>query len=189
MTATDEPRTGVSAATATAEVPTASRGLRASLFLERFNRPITIVAAILILIFDRVIAPSMMMGPAYVSVVLLSLWAPRTRDTYLAATLCTVFQVFDMAMTDPPRAFGLYIANRTLAIGVIWVTAAMCLWRKRQHQYDGRVLAQAERALLESREVLSALDRAEKAEEAHRQAEARLSSNARSACASTRPSY
>ena len=35
-------------------------------------------------------------------------------------------------------------------------------------------LAQAERALTESREVLGALARAEKAEDAHRQAEARL---------------
>ena len=175
MTATDEPRTGVSAATASADVPSAHRaGLRASVFLERFNRPITIVAAVLILIFDRVIAPQMMMGPAYVTVVLLSLWAPRTRDTYLAATLCTAFQAFDMAMTEVPMALGLYIANRTLAVGVIWMTAAMCLWRKRQQQHDARVLAQAERALQESREVLTALDRAEKAEEAHRQAEARL---------------
>jgi len=176
MTATDEPRTGVSAATtASANTRSAHRaGARAGAFLERFNRPITIIAACTILLFDRVVAPTMIMGAAYVIVVLLSLWAPRTRDTYLAATLCTAFLVFDAVMTNSPIAMWMYVTNRVLAIGVIWITAVMCLWRKRQQQEDALVLSQAERALLESREVLDALNRAEKAEAAHRQAEARL---------------
>jgi PAS domain S-box-containing protein len=178
MTATDESRTGVSAATTgSADAPSASRavGSRAGAFLERFNRPITIVAALTILAFDRVLTPSMVLGAAYVTVVLLSLWAPRTRDTYLAATLCTVFVLFDTVMTHPPGLpMGLYLSNRGLSVGVIWMTALMCLWRKRQQAVDARVLAQAERALVESREVLQALNRAEKAEAAHRQAEARL---------------
>src|SRR5262249_19584013 len=124
--------------------------------------------------FDRVVAPQMIMGAAYVTVVLLSLWAPRTRDTYLAATLCTAFVLFDTVMTDAPIAMWLYLANRILVVSVIWLTATMCLWRKRQQQDDARALAQAERALVESRHVLEALNRAEKAEAAHRQAEARL---------------
>ena len=174
MTAIDEPRTEVSAA-ASADAQAAQRaGSRAGALLERFNRPITVVTAITILLFDRFVAPSMVMGAAYVTVVLLSLWAPRTRDTYLAALLCTAFVVFDTAMTEPSVSMWLYVTNRILAIGVIWMTAIMCLWRKRQQEVDARVLAQAERALMESREVLQALDRAEKAEEAHRQAEARL---------------
>jgi two-component system, sensor histidine kinase and response regulator len=178
MTATDEPRTRVSAASA--DVPAAHdaqsayRAGRASAFLERFNRPITIVAAIAILILDRFVAPTMGMGAAYVTVVLLSLWAPRTRDTYLAALLCTAFLVFETVSTKTDVPMWLYAANRALAIGVIWMTAVMCLWRKRQQEADARALAQAESALLESREVLQAIDRAEKAEEAHRQAEARL---------------
>ncbi|MEP7245245.1 MAG: response regulator [Gammaproteobacteria bacterium] len=149
-------------------------GSRAGAWLERFNRPITIVAALTILLFDRVIAPTMVMGAAYVTVVLLSLWAPRTRDTYLAATLCTLFLLFDIVMTHAPAGLGLYYTNRSLAIGVIWTTAVLCLWRKRQQQDDARVLAQAARALVESREVLGALARAEKAEEGHRVAESRL---------------
>src|SRR5690348_7886915 len=178
MTAIVEPRTGVS--TASADVPaahdaqSAHRAGRASAFLERFNRPITIVAAIAILVLDRFVAPTMGMGAAYVAVVLLSLWAPRTRDTYLAALLCTAFLVFDTVSTKTDVSMWLYAANRALAIGVIWMTAVMCLWRKRQQAADARALAQAESALLESREVLQAIDRAEKAEEAHRQAEARL---------------
>ncbi len=175
MTATDEPRSGDNTARASADMHSAYRaGARAGAFLERFNRPITIVTATTVLVLDRMVAPTMVMGAAYVMVVLLSLWAPRTRDTYLAATLCTLFLLFDMAMRDAPVSEWLYAANRALAIGVIWTTAIMCLWRKRQQQGDARVLAQAERALFESREVLKALDRAEKAEAAHRQAEARL---------------
>jgi K+-sensing histidine kinase KdpD len=160
LIATDQPRTEIRAS---ADAQSAHRaGSRAGALLERFNRPITVVTAISILIFDRFVAPSMAMGAAYVTVVLLSLWAPRTRDTYLAALLCTAFVVFDTAMTEPSVAMWLYVSNRMLAVAVIWMTAIMCLWRKRQQEADARVLSQAERALLESREVLQALDRAEK---------------------------
>ena len=89
---------------------------------------------------------------------MLSLWAPRTRDTYLAATLCTCFVA--VRHGDDARArsrCGCSTTNRALAIGVIWITAIMCLWRKHQQEADARVLAQAERALVESREVLGAL--------------------------------
>jgi PAS domain S-box-containing protein len=178
MTAIDEPRTGASAASADVpsahDVQSAYRAGRAGALLERFNRPITIVAAIAILILDRFVAPTMVMGVAYVTVVLLSLWAPRTRDTYLAALLCTAFLIFDTVSIRTDASLWLHAANRGISIGVIWMTALMCLWRKRQQEADARALAQAERALLESREVLQAIDRAEKAEEAHRQAEARL---------------
>ncbi|HEU4628028.1 MAG TPA: response regulator [Steroidobacteraceae bacterium] len=154
--------------------PVRGGGSHSGVFLERFNRPITIVAALAILAFDRFVAPTMMMGAAYVIVVVLSLWAPRARDTYLAALLCTAFLVFDTVAAHSDGSIWLDGANRALAIAVIWMTAVMCLSRKRQQEADARALAQAERALLESREVLQALDRAEKAEEAHRQAEARL---------------
>ncbi|MBX5459865.1 MAG: response regulator [Steroidobacteraceae bacterium] len=174
MTAIDERGNGDSATAGGTDMPTPNRsGSRAGAFLERFNRPVTIVAAVAILLFDNLIQTSL--GPAYVTVVILSLWAPRTRDTYLAAMLCTVFLLLDMALAHPPPdLLWLMVSHRALAIAVIWMTALMCLWRKRQEQEDARVLAQAERALTESREVLTALARAEKAEEAHRQAEARL---------------
>jgi PAS domain S-box-containing protein len=155
-------------------MPDRSRAVsRASAFLERFNRPITIITALTILGFDRAV-PVITLGAAYVVVVVLSLWAPRTRDTYLAATLCTCFMLLDMVMTHAPGLPWLYYTNRCLAIGVIWTTAIMCLWLKRQKEADARVLAQAERALVESREVLGALARAQKAEDAHQVAEARL---------------
>ena len=175
MTATDESRDAQYASTGTLDTHAGyGSGSRAGAWLERYNRPITIIAAISILLCDRLIFPVITMGAAYVTVVILSLWAPRTRDTYLAATLCTAFLVFDMAMTHPPGSLWLYYSNRGLSIGVIWTTAVMCLWRKRQQADDARVLAQAERALVESREVLGALARAEKAEDAHQLAEARL---------------
>jgi two-component system sensor histidine kinase/response regulator len=169
MTATDDSRNGDSATNAAQ-----SRiGSPAGAFLERYNLPITIVAAVSILLFDSMVTASL--GTAYVTVVILSLWAPRTRDTYLAAMLCTAFLLIDLAITEVPAgARWIVVTSRMLAIAVVWMTALMCLWRKRQEQRDARVLAQAERALTESREVLKALARAEKAEEAHRQAEARL---------------
>ncbi len=62
-------------------------------FLERHNRTLTITAAISILFFDRILPGFIYVGAAYVLVVALSLWAPRERDTYLAATLVTLFCV------------------------------------------------------------------------------------------------
>jgi len=143
-------------------------------FLERHNRTITIVSSCTILILDRLLPGYVFMGAAYVLVVAMSLWAPRERDTYQAATLCTLFAAFDAIMTPAPFSLWWHYANRALAIGVIWGAGAMCLWQKRQTQADAIALAQAERALTESRDVLGALARAEKAEDAHRQAEARL---------------
>ncbi len=173
MTATDATRDAQTLAADAPDARTVSRSGVGAL-LERYNRPITIVTACTILLLDRMLPGLVFMGAAYVLVVTLSLWAPRESDTYLAATLCTAFAAFDAVMTTVPFSPWLHYANRGLAVGVIWGAAAMCLWQKRQAQADTLALAQAERALTESRDVLGALARAEKAEDAHRQAEARL---------------
>src|SRR5690349_9778819 len=145
-----------------------------SALLERYNRPATIIAACTILALDRILPGYIFMGAAYVIVVTLSLWAPRERDTYLAATLVTLFSALDAVLTPVPFSSLAHYANRGVAVLVIWGCAAMCLWQKRQGQADAVALAQAEHALTESRELIGALARAEKAEDAHRQAEARL---------------
>ena len=150
-----------------------------SALLERHNRTATILAACTILVLDRVLPGYIFMGVAYVLVVTLSLWAPRERDTYLAATLVTLFSALDAIMTPVPFSPLTHFANRGLAVAVIWAVAAMCLWQKRQAQADAVALSRAERALIESRDVLGALARAEKAEDAHRQAEARLARSIR----------
>src|SRR6185295_7483650 len=85
-----------------------------------------------------------------------------------------LFSALDAVMTPVPYSPWWHYANRGLAVLVIWGCAAMCLWQKRQAQADTLALAQAERALVESRDLLGALARAEKAEDAHRLAEARL---------------
>jgi PAS domain S-box-containing protein len=139
MTATSEPRSGVSAATASAD----RAGARAGALLEKYNRPITIVTALAILLLDRVIVPWVMMSAAYVVVVLVSLWAPRPRDTWVAATLCTAFVVFDIVMTPVPVPLSLYVANRLIGVGVIWMTATMCLWHKDRQAEDANRRAEA----------------------------------------------
>jgi two-component system, sensor histidine kinase and response regulator len=172
MTESEGTDAGLSAAGSPDARPTNRAGVGA--WLERYNRPATIIAACTILLFDRLGPGYVFVGAAYLLVVTLSLWAPRERDTYLAATLCTAFAALDAVMTPVPFSAGWHYANRGLSIAVIWGAAAMCLWQKRQAQADVVALTKAERALTESREVLGALARAEKAEDAHRQAEARL---------------
>ena len=160
--------------TAAAPDARAMNRIGVSALLEKYNRAITVIAACTILGLDRVLPGYVFIGGVYVLVVTLSLWAPRERDTYLAATLCTLFAAFDAVMTAVPFSAGWHYANRGLSVAVIWGAAAMCLWQRRQAQADATALAQAERALTASRDVLGALARAEKAEDAHRQAEARL---------------
>src|SRR5215471_5012035 len=128
-----------------------------STLLERYNRPATIIAACTILALDRILPGYLFMGVAYVVVVTLSLWAPRERDTYLAATLVTLFSALDAILTPVPFSPWAHYSNRGLAVLVIWGCAAMCLWQKRQGQQDAIALAQAERALTESRELLGAV--------------------------------
>ena len=180
MTATDPSRhadlTATDASNATA---TRRAGSRVGAWLERHNRTITIASACAILICDRLSPPYVIMGAAYVIVVIASLWAPRERDTYRAATLVTAFSAIDAMLTPVPFSAWVHFTNRGLTVAVIWTTALLCMWRKRQAQEDARTLAQAERALVESREVLGALARAEKAEDAHRLAEARLARSIR----------
>src|SRR5688500_838563 len=173
MTEPDETRDSGASLAGTPEARAMSRAGVVAL-LERFNRPAPIITACTILLLDRLLPGYVYVSTACVIVVTLRLWAPRERDTYLAATLCTAFAAFDAVMTPVPYEVLFHYLNRALGVAVIWAAAAMCLWQKRSAQADATALAQAERALMESREVLVALARAEKAEDAHRQAEARL---------------
>jgi hypothetical protein len=114
-----------------------------SALLERYNRPATIIAACSILALDRILPGYIFMGAAYVIVVTLSLWAPRERDTYLAATLVTLFSALDAVLTPVPFSWYAHYGNRGVAAIAIWGCAAMCLWQKREGQADAVALAQA----------------------------------------------
>ncbi len=143
-------------------------------WLERYNTAFMIAAALGVFLADRLMPNYVMIGVLYIVVVLLSLWAPRNRDTYLAAVLGTVLVVVDVMLSDYARGVWFALGNRTLAIFVIWAVAVVCLWQRRQAREEASALAHAERAMSENREARAALLRAEEAEKIARTAAERL---------------
>jgi len=65
-------------------------------------------------------------GVLYVVLVLLSFWSPDPRDVFLSAATGTVLTLLGFALSPPPMAsLSSAIANRILALFVVWVTAAV----------------------------------------------------------------
>ena len=102
-------------------------------------------------------------GILYLGVVLASLWGPRTRDTWLAASLCTALAVLRIAI---PQAAPLWsiATDRGLAILAIWSVAALSVLQKRTTHAQAIALSEAEQALKTNAALKAALVRTESAE-------------------------
>jgi len=149
----------------------ARRQLRAALrvqqsgsWLERNNLVLMLGVAAVIFVGDRITPTYTMFGVLYIVIVLLSLWAPRTRDTYIAAVLGTALVITDVMLTDYQDGIFIALLNRTLTIFVIWMVALVCLWQRRVSREEASAAARAQRTMVENREVRLALARAEQAE-------------------------
>lgn len=68
----------------------------------------------------------------YVVLVLLSLWSPHRHYTLVIAAACTVLIILGFLFCPPGISPGAGLLNRSLGVLVIWVTAALCLLRKRE---------------------------------------------------------
>jgi two-component system sensor histidine kinase/response regulator len=151
-----------------------ARRARIDAWLTARHRSVTLGALFAVFALDILLPDSILMGPAYMTVVLLSLWAPVPRDTRIAALLCTALLILDALWTETPFSFWLQALNRSIEIATIWLIAIICLFRKRKAREEAIRLAQAERALVESRQIHGALARAETAESEARRMAARL---------------
>jgi two-component system sensor histidine kinase/response regulator len=159
MTPTDETRDVDR--TASGSFPS---GPRALAWLKDYNPAVTLVAAAAIFTIDRLVPPYIVLSSVYVTVVLLSLWAPRQRDVHLAAILSSVLVICDAVLTPSNFSIWFHVVNRGLPICMIWLTALICVWHKHKAREESQVLAQAVQALDASHEVHGALTRAEAAE-------------------------
>src|SRR5262249_26251815 len=74
--------------------------------LERHNGTLTLLVAGIIFAADRLSPLYVLWGPVYALVVLLSLWAPKPRNVYLAATLCSALTVIDALLSPAPWGLG-----------------------------------------------------------------------------------
>ena len=67
----------------------------------------------------------------YVIVVLLSLWSPDPRLTWIAAITETVFTILGFFISPASAEVWIAVCNRILELLAIWITAALSLQRKR----------------------------------------------------------
>lgn len=95
-----------------------------------------VVAVILIaMIFaiDLQIPLGVAVAVPYVAVVLLGLWAPQRRFIIVVALTCSVLTYVGF-LKSPTSSTAMWqvIANRSLSLFVIWVTAALCFLQKKK---------------------------------------------------------
>ena len=97
-----------------------------------------LVAGFLLAGFVFAIDPFVPLGVAfavpYVVAVLLTLWSARKRDTLLVAVLCSVLTAVGYALSPDLGVGWQALSNRGLALVALWVTAGVCLARKRSEE-------------------------------------------------------
>jgi len=106
----------------------------------------------------------------YLLAVLLSLWAPRPRGTYLAAGIATALSLTN-ALWPFTSGVAARLADHAIPVVLIWMTAGACLAQRRQLYARARRIAR-----VRHRRAEHALDisRLEETEAARRLAEGRL---------------
>ncbi len=143
-------------------------------FAGRHNRALTVGTALAIFAADRLLPVFTVPGVLYLVVVMLSLWAPSSRDTWLAAILASVLTATDIPLSDYGANAPYVILNRIAVILALWMVAGVCLLQRRRTREEAGARARAEAAMNENREVRQALSRAEEAQLAARATTERL---------------
>jgi len=85
------------------------------------------VLTALIFAIDLMLPLGIAGGVPYVAVVLIGLWYPRLRFLYIAATIGSILTIAGYFLSPPGGEFAKVMANRSLALFAIWVTAYVCL--------------------------------------------------------------
>lgn len=85
---------------------------------------------IIIFIIDLAIPLGVAGGVPYITVILLSLWSPSHKSTFLIAMVCSVLTVYGFFYSPPGGEMWKVLFNRGLALYAIWVTAILTDQRK-----------------------------------------------------------
>jgi len=141
--------------------------------LRRRNLAFSSGAACVVFLAERAFPEIPVLHAAYVLAVLLSLWAPRSRVTYLTAGFATSLCLAD-ALWSVRSGRGGDAADHVVAIGTLWTLVAGCLLQRRLLRNHASLVMRARHALAAHRKGRKALSRAESAEVEARGAAARL---------------
>ena len=104
---------------------------------------ITIILAAEVFVADLVLPLGLAVWLPYAAIVLVSLWAPHRRYTLIVATAATVLIILGHFLS-PLALAGVAslqsLLNRALGVLVIWITALLCLQRKRGEETQQALL-------------------------------------------------
>jgi two-component system, sensor histidine kinase and response regulator len=144
-----------------------------SVLLRRHNLALSCAAACMVLLAERALPGDSMVHAGYVLAVVLSLWAPRARGTYLTASLATALCLVD-ALWSAHSARSARVLDHGIAIGLLWSLVAACLFQRRLLRDHASLIMRARHALAAHRKARKALTRAEAAEAQARRTAVRL---------------
>lgn len=88
------------------------------------------LSMVIILIADLSIPLGVAVGVPYIVVVLLSLWIPNERVTFLVSIICSMFTIAGFFYSPSGGEMWKVVLNRGLALFAIWVTAFLTLERR-----------------------------------------------------------
>lgn len=92
---------------------------------------VTVLLAAAIFAVDLMLPMGTEVWLFYVAVVLLCLWAPHRYYALVLAAACTVLIILGFLYCPSGISRGVALLNRSLGVLAIWVTAILCLLRKR----------------------------------------------------------
>jgi len=89
------------------------------------------VLSAVIFAFDLAVPLGVASGVAYVAVVLLGIWMPRPQHVLALAAITTLLTITGYYLSPPGNFIWMVLANRALALLVIWISAVLIVQRKR----------------------------------------------------------
>jgi PAS domain S-box-containing protein len=117
-----------------------------------------VAAAIVIatvLTLDAITPESVATSGLYVAAVLLFLWNGRSWEPLVVAAIATILTIAGLFVSPADASRKISLVNRTLALSVVWVTAAWVAWHRHVAE---RWTAEARQAQLEARESVRRLE-------------------------------
>lgn len=114
------------------------------------NAQVSLACSLLTLVLfvvDLLLPLGVAAGVPYISVVLLSLRHEQRRFTVVMAVICSILTILGFFLSPPGGELWKVLANRTLALFAIWVTAVLTLQRKALEEKKDRAIREREEAL------------------------------------------
>jgi two-component system, cell cycle sensor histidine kinase and response regulator CckA len=98
--------------------------------------PAVLLLAVLLFIMDLLAPLGVAVWLPYLGVVLLAVWLPNRRHTYLATAVCTLFTACGLLFSPPGEAPWWAVVNRGLAVATFWVAAIAGLAARRTAELE-----------------------------------------------------